>query len=889
MRHLITNDKKNINFINIGERTNVTGSAKFKKLIMSDNFDEAVSVAKDQIENGAQIIDINMDEGLLDSEKAMERFLNLISVEPDIARVPFMIDSSKWSVIETGLKCVQGKAIVNSISLKEGEKEFIEQATMVKNFGAAVVVMAFDEEGQADSTEKKFKICSRAYKILTEEVNFPAEDIIFDPNIFAVATGISEHNNYAKDFFEATKLIKAELPGCKVSGGVSNVSFSFRGNNRVREAMHSCFLYHAINAGLDMAIVNAGQITIYEQIPKDLRKSIEDVLFNLSDNATDKLIDISKKYSEDKIDKKKITKEWRKKNPEERVKYSLINGINDFIENDTEELRKKFDKPLEIIEGPLMDGMNVVGDLFGSGKMFLPQVVKSARVMKQSVAYLLPFMENEKKNENLSKGKILLATVKGDVHDIGKNIVGVVLQCNNFDVIDLGVMVPCQKIIDTVISENVDLIGLSGLITPSLDEMCFVASELSRNKIDRPLLIGGATTSKIHTAIKIAPLYSNGVCHVTDASKAVTVASKLISKNKCRPFIEELNREYSNLRTSYFKKDNKKENSIEKCRKNKFKFDWKSYKPHAPKLLGLKTDYKISVEKIEKFIDWKPFFQSWELHGNFPEILNDEKVGKAAKDLWNDAQKMLERLKKNKIISPSAVIGFWPANSDGDDILIFKDNSRKKILKKLHFLRQQVSRENSKRPNFCLSDFVSPTSSKIKDFIGGFLVTAGDGIEKLSKEYENKKDDYNAIMVKALGDRIAEALAEMMHAEVRKKYWGYAKEENLSNEQLIKENYTGIRPAPGYPACPDHTEKSTLFELLEVSKNLKVELTESFAMSPASSVSGLYFSHPESSYFGVGKINKDQVLDYANRKGVAVEDIEKWLGPNLSYSPKKAA
>jgi len=881
--------KKNINFINIGERTNVTGSAKFKKLIMSDNFDEAVSVAKDQIENGAQIIDINMDEGLLDSEKAMERFLNLISVEPDIARVPFMIDSSKWSVIETGLKCVQGKAIVNSISLKEGEKEFIEQATMVKNFGAAVVVMAFDEEGQADSTEKKFKICSRAYKILTEQVNFPAEDIIFDPNIFAVATGISEHNNYAKDFFEATKLIKAELPGCKVSGGVSNVSFSFRGNNRVREAMHSCFLYHAINAGLDMAIVNAGQITIYEQIPKDLRKSIEDVLFNLSDNATDKLIDISKKYSEDKIDKKKITKEWRKKNPEERVKYSLINGINDFIENDTEELRKKFDKPLEIIEGPLMDGMNVVGDLFGSGKMFLPQVVKSARVMKQSVAYLLPFMENEKKNENLSKGKILLATVKGDVHDIGKNIVGVVLQCNNFDVIDLGVMVPCQKIIDTVISENVDLIGLSGLITPSLDEMCFVASELSRNKIDRPLLIGGATTSKIHTAIKIAPLYSNGVCHVTDASKAVTVASKLISKNKCRPFIEELNREYSNLRTSYFKKDNKKENSIEKCRKNKFKFDWKSYKPHAPKLLGLKTDYKISVEKIEKFIDWKPFFQSWELHGNFPEILNDEKVGKAAKDLWNDAQKMLERLKKNKIISPSAVIGFWPANSDGDDILIFKDNSRKKILKKLHFLRQQVSRENSKRPNFCLSDFVSPTSSKIKDFIGGFLVTAGDGIEKLSKEYENKKDDYNAIMVKALGDRIAEALAEMMHAEVRKKYWGYAKEENLSNEQLIKENYTGIRPAPGYPACPDHTEKSTLFELLEVSKNLKVELTESFAMSPASSVSGLYFSHPESSYFGVGKINKDQVLDYANRKGVSLEDIEKWLGPNLSYSPKKAA
>ncbi len=881
--------KKNINFINIGERTNVTGSAKFKKLIMSDNFDEAVSVAKDQIENGAQIIDINMDEGLLDSEKAMERFLNLISVEPDIAKVPFMIDSSKWSVIERGLKCVQGKAIVNSISLKEGEKEFIEQAIMVKNFGAAVVVMAFDEEGQADSLEKKFKICSRAYKILKEEVMFPPEDIIFDPNIFAVATGISEHNNYAKDFFEATKLIKAELPGCKVSGGVSNVSFSFRGNNRVREAMHSCFLYHAINAGLDMAIVNAGQITIYEQIPLDLKESIEDVLFNRSNNATDKLVDLSKKYSEDKTDKKRITKEWRKKNPEERVKYSLINGINDFIENDTEELREKFNKPLEIIEGPLMDGMNVVGDLFGSGKMFLPQVVKSARVMKQSVAYLLPFMENDKKNEDLSKGKILLATVKGDVHDIGKNIVGVVLQCNNFDVIDLGVMVPCQKIIDTVVSENVDLIGLSGLITPSLDEMCFVASELSRNKIDRPLLIGGATTSKIHTAIKIAPLYTNGVCHVTDASKAVTVASKLISKNKCRPFIEELNREYSNLRSSYFKKDNKKENSIEKCRKNKFKFDWKNYKPHVPKTLGLKTNYKIPIEKIEKFIDWKPFFQSWELHGNFPEILNDEKVGKAAKDLWNDAQKMLNKLKKNKIISPSAVIGFWPANSEGDDIFIFKDNSRKKILKKLHFLRQQVNRENSKRPNFCLSDFVSPISSRIQDFIGGFLVTAGDGIEKLSKEYENKKDDYNAIMVKALGDRIAEALAEMMHADVRKEYWGYAKKENLNNEELIKESYIGIRPAPGYPACPDHTEKSTLFELLEVSKNLKVKLTESFAMSPASSVSGLYFSHPDASYFGVGKINKDQVADYANRKGVTIEEIEKWLGPNLSYSPKKAA
>ncbi len=883
--------KKNINFINIGERTNVTGSAKFKNLIMSNNFEEAVSIAKDQIENGAQIIDINMDEGLLDSEQAMEKFLNLISVEPDIAKVPFMIDSSKWSVIESGLKCVQGKAVVNSISLKEGEQTFIDQAMIIKSFGAAVVVMAFDEEGQADSTMRKFEICSRAYRILVDSVKIPPQDIIFDPNIFAVATGIPEHNNYAKDFFEATKLIKANLPLAKVSGGLSNVSFSFRGNNQVREAMHSCFLFHAINAGLDMAIVNAGQITIYEQIPSDLKKAIEDVLFNRKEDATDFLIETSKKYSTKNTDKRKITKQWRKKSTEERVKYSLVNGINEFIENDTEELRKKFSKPLEIIEGPLMDGMNIVGDLFGSGKMFLPQVVKSARVMKQSVAYLLPFMESEKKSGiSNSKGKILLATVKGDVHDIGKNIVSVVLQCNNFEIVDLGVMVPCQKIIETIISENVDLIGLSGLITPSLDEMCFVASELSRNNIDKPLLIGGATTSKIHTAIKIAPLYSNGVCHVTDASKAVIVASKLISKNKCRPFIEELNREYLNLRNSFYKNDGKRaENSIEKCRKNKFKFKWKEYEPVKPMFLGTKTNFDISIEKIEEFIDWKPFFQSWELYGNFPQIFEDEKIGKAARDLWNDAQNMLNRIKKEKIISPSAVIGFWPANSIDDDILVYEDDTRKKVIKTLHFLRQQINRSSSKRPNFCLADFISPASSKINDYIGGFLVTAGDGVEKLAKKFENEKDDYNAIMVKSLGDRIAEGLAEMIHLQVRKKFWGYAKKENFSNLELIKENYVGIRPAPGYPACPDHTEKTTLFNLLQVSKNLKVNLTESFAMSPSSSVSGLYFSHPKSSYFGVGKINKDQVMDYAKRKGVALEEAEKWLGPNLSYSPKKAA
>ena len=882
--------KKNINFINIGERTNVTGSAKFKNLILSNNFEEAVAVARDQIENGAQIIDINMDEGLLDSEKAMEKFLNLISVEPDIAKVPFMIDSSKWSVIEKGLKCIQGKAIVNSISLKEGEKIFIEQASKIKSYGAACVVMAFDEDGQADSTKRKFEICSRAYEIMTKKVDFQPQDIIFDPNIFAVATGISEHNNYANDFFEATKLIKERLPFSKVSGGVSNVSFSFRGNNKVREAMHSCFLYHAIKAGLDMAIVNAGQITIYEQIPDDLKKSIENVLFNKNENATDNLIEISKKYSDSGTVKKKSEKEWRKNNAEERVKYALINGLNEFIVSDTEELRVKFEKPLEIIEGPLMDGMNIVGDLFGAGKMFLPQVVKSARVMKQSVGYLLPYMENEKKDKSTSKGKILLATVKGDVHDIGKNIVGVVLQCNNFDIIDLGVMVSCQKIIDTAISENVDVIGLSGLITPSLDEMCYVANELSKNKITKPLLIGGATTSKIHTAIKIAPLYENGVCHVTDASKAVTVVSKLISQNKCRPFIESLSREYSTIQKNYFKNDDDKNvNSILNCRKNKFKIDWKNYNPKKPTFSGIKIFDYLPIDEIEKFIDWKPFFQAWELHGRFPDILNDEKVGKAATDLWEDAKRMLVKMKKEKIVNPSAVIGFWPANSEGDDILIFNDEKRKKVNSKLFFLRQQLTRKNSNRPNLCLSDFVAPNELKIKDYIGGFLVTAGNGIELLSKKYEKKKDDYSSIMVKSLGDRIAEALAEMIHMFVRKNYWGYSKKENLKNEDLIKESYDGIRPAPGYPACPDHTEKKTLFKLLNVDKNLKINLTESFAMSPSSSVSGFYFSHPSSSYFGIGKINKDQVNDYAKRKGIPVEEVEKWLGPNLGYSPKKAA
>ena len=877
--------KPNINFINIGERTNVTGSAKFKKLILNGDFQEAVNVAKEQIDNGAQIIDINMDEGLLDSESAMVKFLNLISVEPDIAKVPFMIDSSKWSVIEAGLKCIQGKPIVNSISLKEGEKIFLEQAEKIKNYGAAVVVMAFDERGQADSTDRKFEICKRAYDLLLEKLNFPAQDIIFDPNIFAVATGIQEHNDYALNFFEATRKIKKHLPFAKVSGGLSNVSFSFRGNNQVREAMHSCFLYHAIDAGLDMAIVNAGQITIYEQIPKDLKTSIENVLFNKKDDATDDLIEISKKYS-GQIQKKKTDKKWRTKNLEKKIEYALINGINEFIVNDTEELRKKFNSPLEIIEGPLMDGMNVVGDLFGAGKMFLPQVVKSARVMKQSVAYLLPFMDNDKKAKASSKGKILLATVKGDVHDIGKNIVGVVLQCNNFEIIDLGVMVPANKIIDVAIKENVDLIGLSGLITPSLDEMCFVASELQRNRVNKPLLIGGATTSKIHTAIKIDPLYNFGVCHVNDASKAVSVASDMISKSKCRPFVESLKQEYENLRKNYFKKDKANDNNLEICRNNKLKVRWEKYDPLKPKLDKIEVLEEISINKILDFVDWKPFFEAWELHGKFPDILKDPLVGDAAKDLWNDANKMIKKIIEKKLTQPKAVFGFWPANSDGDDIVIFESEKRTKVLNKLFFLRQQINRKNSDRPNMCLADFIAPIGVK-KDYIGGFLVTAGSGIEDLSSEYENKNDDYNSILVKSIGDRFAEGLAEMLHASVRKKYWGYNPKESLKNSDLISEKYIGIRPAPGYPACPDHTEKETLFSLLNVKENLKIKLTESYAMSPASSVSGLYFSNPMSSYFGVGKIYKDQIEDYAKRKGLGVDIIEKWLGPNLGYSPGK--
>ncbi len=874
------------NFINIGERTNVTGSAKFKNLILNDNFDEAVSIAKDQVDNGAQILDINMDDGLLNSEEAMKKYLNLLSVEPEIAKVPFMIDSSKWSVIEAGLKCTQGKSIINSISLKEGEKSFLELARLAKAYGSALVVMAFDEKGQADNVERKFEICERAYKLLTEKIEFNSSDIIFDPNIFAVATGMEEHNNYAKDFFDATFLIKKKLPNVLISGGLSNVSFSFRGNNQVREAMHSCFLYHAIKAGLDMAIVNAGQITIYEQIPKDLKKTIEDVLFNRDCDATEKLLEISNKFSGKKIKKKKSVL-WRKNKPEERMKYALINGLNEYVDYDTEELRKMYNMPLEIIEGPLMDGMNIVGDLFGEGKMFLPQVVKSARVMKQSVSYLLPFMDNETTDgKSKNKGKILMATVKGDVHDIGKNIVGVVLQCNNYEVIDLGVMVTAQRIIDVAIKENVNVIGLSGLITPSLDEMCFVASELSRNNIKIPLMIGGATTSKIHTAIKISPEYKHGVIYVPDASKAVGIASKLISKKSSMPFKELIDKEYQEIRQNYYKKDNGSSKfTIIDSRKNSYKFNWKKYKPIKPKELSVKVLRDIKISEIRDFIDWKPFFEAWELHGKFPEILKDPVIGVSARDLWKDAQRMFDKIIKDKITEPKAVFGFWPANSVNEDIELYENEDRKKVIKKFYFLRQQIDRKSSKRSNFCLADFVAPKNTKVKDFLGAFVVTAGEGIEKVAKYYESKNDDYNSILIKSLGDRIAEGLAEKMHFDIRKTHWGYQKNEKFINEKLIKEKYIGIRPAPGYPACPDHTEKKSLFELLSVNENIGVDLTESFAMTPMSSVSGFYFANPSSSYFGIGKINEDQVKDYAKRKKVSISFVEKWLAPNLSYSP----
>tara|TARA_R110002096_G_scaffold435548_1_gene661421 strand:- start:79267 stop:81915 length:2649 start_codon:yes stop_codon:yes gene_type:complete len=872
-------------FINVGERTNVTGSAKFKKLILNGDFDEALEVALQQVESGAQIIDVNMDEAMLDSEAAMVKFLNLIASEPDISRVPIMVDSSKWSVIEAGLKCVQGKAIVNSISLKEGEENFIEQAKLIKRYGAAAVVMAFDEKGQADTLERKYDICERSYKVLTEKVGFPPEDIIFDPNIFAVATGIEEHNNYGVDFIEATRKITDNLPYCHVSGGVSNVSFSFRGNNPVREAMHSVFLYHAIQAGMDMGIVNAGMMTVYSEIPDELRERVEDVILNRRDDATDRLLEIADKYKGVKGEVKKEDLEWRNGSVEERLSHALVKGITAFIEEDTEEARQKFDRPIQVIEGPLMVGMNVVGDLFGSGQMFLPQVVKSARVMKQSVAYLLPFIEDEKVDGegSSSNGKILMATVKGDVHDIGKNIVGVVLQCNNYEVIDMGVMVSCEDILAKAKAENVDMIGLSGLITPSLEEMCTVASEMERLDMNLPLLIGGATTSKVHTAVKIAPNYSGPLVYVLDASRAVGVAGSLLGETTKEKFSAEVSKEYNDMRVKYESRD-KSDNqiSINEARANQFKIDWKGYVPEKPTFTGLKTFDEYDFSELAGTIDWTPFFRTWELAGTYPKILKDDVVGQSARDLFKDAQAMLEKIIDEKWLKAKAVIGFWPANSVGDDVELYADEARQNPVDTVHFLRQQMKKRSGKA-NMCLADFIAPKKTAIQDYMGGFAVTAGIGIEQKLELFEGKHDDYSSILLKALADRFAESFAEHMHMRVRKEFWGYAADENFDNEAFIKEKYRGIRPAPGYPACPDHTEKSGLFALLNARQNAGIELTDSMAMLPASSVSGYYFAHPESQYFGLGKISKDQVKDYAKRKDMELRLAERWLAPNLGY------
>jgi len=874
------------NFVNVGERTNVTGSRKFARLIKTGDFAEALSVAQHQVEGGAQIIDVNMDEGLLDSEKAMEEFLHLMMAEPDIAKLPIMIDSSKFSVIEAGLKCVQGKCVVNSISLKEGEAAFIDQAKKVHRYGAAAIVMAFDENGQADTIARKVDICERAYNILTQQVGFKPQDIIFDPNIFAVATGIEEHNEYAINYIEATRQIKERCPGAKVSGGVSNISFSFRGNNVVREAMHSAFLFHAIRAGMDMGIVNAGMIEVYEEIPKELLERVEDVLFNRRKDATERLTEFAESVKGDggRVLKKDLS--WREEPLEKRIEHALIRGITEYIEEDVEAARQKLPSPLSVIEGPLMDGMNVVGDLFGAGKMFLPQVVKSARVMKKAVAYLTPYIEAEKKaGESNSKGKILLATVKGDVHDIGKNIVGVVLGCNNYDIVDMGVMVPTDKILKKAKEVNADIIGLSGLITPSLDEMVNVAKEMERQRIKTPLLIGGATTSRTHTAVKVEPQYSGPVIHVLDASRSVAVASSLLSKdeNTRSNFILDIRKEYEHLRVQRGnRKSRKKYITLSAARKNKLQLDWDNYQPPAPKQTGIKVFDDYSIEELAAYIDWTPFFTSWQLKGKFPEILKDEVVGNEAQKLYNDARSMLRQIIDGKWLQARAVIGLFPANTiDSDSVEIYTDESRtaRKVL--AHHLRQQRQKAPG-QPNFCLSDFVAP-KGQADDFIGAFAVTAGIGIEPHIKRFEEAHDDYHAILLKALADRLAEALAERMHQRVRTEFWGYAHDEALDNNALIAEKYQGIRPAPGYPACPEHTEKGTLWQLLEVEQHTGISLTESFAMYPAASVSGWYFSHPQSKYFGLGQISKDQVADYAERKGMTTEQAERWLMPVLNY------
>ena len=883
------NIDENSLFVNVGERTNVTGSAKFKRLILNSQFDEALDVAREQVENGAQVVDINMDEGMLDGLESMQLFLNLVATEPDISKAPIMVDSSKWEIIEAGLKCIQGKGIVNSISLKEGEENFINHAKLVHKYGAAVIVMAFDETGQADTFERKVEICTRSYKILTEKVGFPAEDIIFDPNIFAVATGIEEHNNYGVDFIEATRKIKETLPHAMVSGGVSNVSFSFRGNNLVREAIHAVFLYHAIKAGMDMGIVNAGQLAVYDDLPEALRNAVEDVVLNRTGDATEKLLEVAEKYRGDAVVQKKEDLSWREQSVAKRLEHALVKGIDHYVTEDTEAARLEFERPIQVIEGPLMDGMNVVGDLFGDGKMFLPQVVKSARVMKKAVAHLLPFIEAEKDGNAETNGKILMATVKGDVHDIGKNIVGVVLQCNNFEIVDVGVMVPASTILDEAKKHNVDIIGLSGLITPSLEEMSHIAKEMQRQDFHIPLMIGGATTSRVHTAVKVEPHYKNNpTVWVKDASRAVGVAQKLVSDEFKSDFAAELRSEYEAVRIQHAgRRSQTRWLSLEQARQNKEEIDWENFEAVPPTAFpigsGIQVFTNYDLDKISQYIDWTPFFHSWELKGSYPKILNDADKGNEATKLFNDAQNMLRQIIDEKWLEARAVVGIFPANqTDDDSIIIYTDDERKTELMRLSHLRQQTEKPPG-RANRCLSDYIAPLKSGKKDYLGSFAVTAGIGIEKKIAEFDADHDDYNAIMLKALADRLAEAFAELMHEKTRKEIWGYAKDENLDNTALIKESYQGIRPAPGYPACPEHTEKALLWKLLDVEKNTGITLTDHFAMVPTAAVSGWYFANPAAKYFAVGKINSDQVEDYAKRKSMSLSEAERWLAPNLGY------